>query len=165
MKVNYRSQAKIIELSNVIINILEVLFPTSLDKIKKERPFQKGKKSIFMSNQDILRKLLKKLDQNFNIQEENKAEENKAEENKADENKVEENKAPENANEAPKNDPNLGLSYVVLVRNNQIKKNVESWFAQFHCPVFTIFESKVKNLISLSFLKNSCFFRDWNSKI
>jgi len=123
-KVNYRSQANIVELSNVIISLLEILFPTSLDKIRKERPFKKGTKSKFLSNKDLLLKLLENLDQKTKKNEENK------------EKILQEVK--------PKEDPTLGLSYVVLVRNKEIKKKVENYFAQFHCPVFTIYESKVR---------------------
>lgn len=40
-----------------------MLFPTSLDKIKKEIPVHKGKKSIFLSEEALLFKLFEKFNQ------------------------------------------------------------------------------------------------------
>ena len=38
----------------------------------------------------------------------------------------------------------LGVSHAILVRNHESKVIAENSFLQFSCPVFTIFEAKVK---------------------
>lgn len=103
-------------MSNLILSFLEILFPTSFDRVKKEKPVQKGLKPFLISQRKILDELLKKLNAEFHLSE----------------------------------NPTLGVSHTILVRNKESKKRAEAEFSQFKCPVFTIFESKVH------FLRKKC---------
>ena len=88
---------------------MELLFPTSFDKVKKEKPVQKGIKPLFISEKELLEKWLKKINSEF----------------------------------ANTQSPTLGVSHIVLVRNNETKEQSREFFSNYKCPIFTIYESKV----------------------
>ena len=54
-------------MANLILSFLEILFPTSFDRVKKEKPVQKGLKPFLISQRDILDDLLKKLNEEFQL--------------------------------------------------------------------------------------------------
>ncbi|KAL4454343.1 hypothetical protein ABPG74_012300 [Tetrahymena malaccensis] len=53
LTVNFRSHNKILQLSNSVISLIEGLFPTSIDILKKERSNIDGMKPIVLQNSDI----------------------------------------------------------------------------------------------------------------
>lgn len=46
---NFRSHNEILQLANSLVSMIEVLFPTSIDKLKKERSDYAGPKPILLS--------------------------------------------------------------------------------------------------------------------
>ena len=54
-------------MANLILSFLEILFPTSFDRVKKEKPVQKGLKPFLISQREILDNLLKKLNEEFQL--------------------------------------------------------------------------------------------------
>jgi superfamily I DNA/RNA helicase len=50
LTVNFRSHNKILELANSIISVIEVFFPKTIDKLKKERSNLDGPKPIILAN-------------------------------------------------------------------------------------------------------------------
>lgn len=98
--------------------MIETLFPTSIDKIRKEIPLHKGVNSIILSNEEILKKIFSKINQEAISQE--------------------------------KNIFNAG--FTILVRNKQAKEAISARYFNFHIPVFTIYEAKVKKIKLTKFL-------------
>lgn len=58
-KTNFRSQSKIIDLSNYVITLMEALFPFSLDKLEQEESQNDGCHSVFLARDHDLGALMK----------------------------------------------------------------------------------------------------------
>jgi hypothetical protein len=60
---NFRSHAKILDLANSVVSLLELLFPRTIDKLLKESSDNDGPKPILIdhtNDKNALRKLLEK---------------------------------------------------------------------------------------------------------
>jgi len=53
LTVNFRSHNNILQLANSIISIIEILFPATIDRLKKERSDLNGPKPIILADSDI----------------------------------------------------------------------------------------------------------------
>jgi ATP-dependent exoDNAse (exonuclease V) beta subunit len=51
LTVNFRSHSEILNLANIIVDIILELFPTSIDRMKKEIAKEKGPKPIILNNE------------------------------------------------------------------------------------------------------------------
>ena len=56
LSINFRSHMKILDLATSVIRLLELLFPESIDKLKKEQSKQDGMKPMVLNNEDELAK-------------------------------------------------------------------------------------------------------------
>lgn len=52
LTINFRSHNNILQLANSIISIIEILFPATIDRLKKERSDLNGPKPIILSDSD-----------------------------------------------------------------------------------------------------------------
>jgi superfamily I DNA/RNA helicase len=57
---NFRSHAKILDLANSVVSLLELIFPKTIDKLKKESSDNDGPKPILIDScrEDLLKNLL-----------------------------------------------------------------------------------------------------------
>lgn len=53
LTVNFRSHNNILQLANSVISIIEILFPATIDRLKKERSNLNGPKPIILADSDI----------------------------------------------------------------------------------------------------------------
>lgn len=112
---NYRSHGKILALANSVVNIIETLFPFSIDKLKKEVSESDGLRPILLTAlkpHELKRFFLGA-------------------------SKIEEGTGPQGFSG---NRPQFGCSQVIIVRDQEMKDQVPDFLANMLC--LTIYEAK-----------------------
>lgn len=54
LSINFRSHNAILQLSNSVVSMIEVLFPSSIDRLRKERSDYDGPKPTVLSGEDAM---------------------------------------------------------------------------------------------------------------
>ena len=137
MSINFRSHAKILDLANSVVRALELLFPNSIDKLRKEKSPVDGLKPIVLESE------LKESLFNFLLGPQKEADTNQ---------------------EKLLTRPPLefGCDQAIIVRNQQAKDNLPSFLK--HALCLTIYETKgleFDDVILYNFFTNSEVPEDW----
>ena len=137
LTINFRSHARILDLANSVIRVIELLFPSSIDKLKKEKSSIDGLKPVVLDSE--LQETL------FNML-------------------VGNQKALPTSSESLLARPPLefGCDQVILVRNQQAKERLPSFLK--HALCLTIYEAKgleFDDVILYNFFTDSETKEDW----
>lgn len=137
---NFRSHSKILDLANSVVSLLELMFPKTIDKLKKETSDSDGPKPILIDQTSP--KLLQSLLSSYNIW----GGQFKAEEEKKDDTAKQQ----------------FGCDRVVIVRDQESKARVPEFMREMLC--LTVYEAKgleFDEVILFNFFQDAKCRLDW----